>query len=194
MDLLKIWLCTSKNSNLYRIYLLQTGDTERRDIYDCIYEDLNKKLTEEQSMDELNGNALIDDIPYYISFEDIQVDSYLYSFKEKVEEILDENSLRVIQFSKNPLNIGDIVNFEDSEGIKFIIAQSDKNLYFLYANSNSIIKNRLVMSLSISENSTILKVPKGIQIPPGVTAKYNCVEKKLYVYDVNRFESMLTLK
>lgn len=193
MSLKRIWLCTSKNSKLHRIYLLQTGNSERTAIFNCFEDDLNRKRDLEQSMDKLNGNALIDDIPYYVSLEDIKEESYLHPFKEKVEEILGNNPPTVIQFSNNPVRIGEITNLEENEGVKFIIAQSDDCLYFLYAPSNSIIKNRLIISFSITENSTILKVPKGIQIPPAITAKYNCADKKLYVYDVNRFESMLTL-
>ena len=193
MSIKRIWLCTSKNSKLHRIYLLHTGNSERTAIYKCFEDDLNRKIETEASMDKLNGNALIDDIPYFVKFEDIFEESYLYPFKEKVEEILSDNPPTVIQFTKNPVKVGEITNFEENEGIKFIIAQSDETLYFLYAPSNSIIKNKLVMSFSITENSTILDVPKGIQIPPVVSAKFNCNDKKLYVYDVNRFESMLTL-
>jgi hypothetical protein len=49
------------------------------------------------------------------------------------------------------------------------------------------------MSLDINENSVIHKVPKGIQVPQGITAKLVTEIKKLFVYDVNRFENMLTL-
>ncbi|WP_088356642.1 hypothetical protein [Bacillus cereus] len=193
MSLQKIWLCTSKNSKLNRIYFLHTGDTERTAIFDCFEDDLNRKIETEDTMDKLNGNALIDDIPYYIDFEDIQEESYLHSFKEKVNEILGDNPSRVIQFSRNPMRVSEIRNFEDNEGIKFIIAQSNDALYFLYAPNNSVIKNKSIMSLSITENATVLTVPKGIQIPPIVTAKLDCGNKRLFVYDVNRFESMLTL-
>ncbi|MGG0293728.1 hypothetical protein ABEY30_14390 [Bacillus pacificus] len=193
MNLTKIWLCTSKNSKLHKIYLLQTGDSERKAIFKCFEDDLNRKLKTEQSMDKLNGNALIDDIPYYINLEEIQVTSYLQPFKEKIEEILSDSPPTVLQFSKNPLKREEVTNFEENEGVKFIIVQTDEAFYFLYAPSHSIIKNRVIMSFSITENSTILEVPKGIQIPPVITARFSCVDKKLYVYDVNRFESMLTL-
>lgn len=193
MTLQKIWLCTSKNAKLHRIYLLHTGDKERTAIYDCFKDDLARKVTTETTMDKLDGNALIDDIPYHIQLSTIIDTSYLQPFKEKVEEILSDNPPTVLQFSKNPLKPGEIRNFEENEGVKFIIAQSNDSLYFLHAPSNSIIKNRLVMSFSITENSTILEVPKGIQIPPAITARLNCSDKKLYVYDVNKFENMLTL-
>lgn len=193
MSLQKIWLCTSKNSNLHRIYFLHTEDATRESIFACFEDDLNRKVVTEQTMDKLNGNALIDDIPYYIDFADIQEESYLHPFKEKVEEILGDNPSRVIQFSKNPIKINEIRSFEDNEGIKFIIAQSNDAVYLLYAPNNSVIKNKSIMSLSITENSTVLTVPKGIQIPPIVTAKFDCSNNRLFVYDVNRFESMLTL-
>lgn len=193
MTLEKIWLCTSKNSKLHRVYLLHTGDTERKAIYNCFKDDLDRKEATESSMEKLNGNALIDDIPYHINLIDITPQGYLNPFKETVEEIINDNPPTVIQFSKNPLKSGEIKTFEENEGIKFIIAQSNDNLYFLQAPSNSIIKNRLLMTLSITENSSVVQVPKGIQIPSSVTAKLTCSDKKLYVYDVNKFESMLTL-
>lgn len=193
MTLQKIWLCTSKNSKLHRIYLLHTGDKERTAIYNCFKDDLTRKVATETTMDKLDGNALIDDIPYHIHLPDILDSSYLHPFKEKVEEILNDNPPTVLQFSKNPLKTGEVENFEENEAVKFIIAQSNECLYFLHAPSNSIIKNRLIMSFSITENSTILDVPKGIQIPSAITAKLNCMDKKLYVYEVNKFESMLTL-
>ncbi|MFS0614930.1 hypothetical protein [Lederbergia ruris] len=174
MNLQRIWLCTSKNSKLHRIYFLQTGGRERTDIFNCFEDDLNRKLVTEMSMEKLDGNALIDDIPYYVDFEDIQEGGYLEPFKEKVEEILGDSPERVIQFSKNPVRVSEINNFEDNEGIKFIIAQTNDALYFLYAPNNSVIKNKSIMSLSITENATVLKVPKGIQIPPIVTAKLDC--------------------
>lgn len=193
LNLQKIWLCTSKNSKLHRIYFLHTGDPERTAILDCFKDDLNRKEATDQMLDMLDGNALIDDIPYYVDFENIEEEYYLYPFKEKVEEILTDNPLRVIQFSRNPVRLSEIVNFEENEGIKFIIAQSNDALYFLYAPNNSVIKNKSILSLSITENATVYTVPKGIQVPPTVTAKLDCSNRRLFVYDVNRFESMLTL-
>lgn len=193
MNLMKIWVCTSKSSKLSRIYLLQTGNTERELVFDCFKDDLNRRIIEDKSLDKINGNALIEDIPYYVDFNDINRDSYLNPFKEKVEEILYDDSQRIIQFSKNPMNLSKITNFDDKEGIKFIIAQSEESLYFLSAPNNSIIKNKSILSLDINQNSTVLKVDKGIQIPPMITAKFDCNNMRLSVYDVNRFESMLTL-
>lgn len=187
----RIWVCTSKYAKLHRIYLLNTGESDRGKIYQSFKDDLDSKIKTEPTMEPLNGSALIEDIPYYIDFKNINEDSYLYSFKEKIEEILEDNPPNVIGFSKKKGN--DIKNFEENEGIKFIVGQSDNNLYFLHAPNNSIIKNKAVMTLSITKNSTVFKVPKGIQIPPAITAKFDCISNKLFVYDVNRFESMLAL-
>jgi len=193
MNLIRIWVCTSKNANLNRIYSLQTGIEERTAIYKCFESDLNYKSDSDSYLEKLNGDALIDDIPYYIIFDDINTNSYLYPFKEKINEILSPNTPAVIQFSKNPLNQGEIKNLEEDEGIKFIIAQSNDELYFLHASNNAIIKNKLILNFDINENSSVLTVPKGIQVPSVITAKLNWATKKLYVYDVNKFESMLTL-
>lgn len=193
MDFKKIWVGTSKSANLHRIYMLQTGNPEREAIYECVEEDLKIKKEQESSLEQLNGNALIDDIPYYVDFTGINEGSYLFPFKEKVEIILSANSPSVIQFSKNPLKSGEIKNFEENEGVKFIAAQTDHEIYFMYISNNSVIKNRVVMNFDINEHSTVLSIPKGIQIPPAVTARIDTATKRLYVYDVNKFESMLTV-
>lgn len=193
MSLNNIWVCTSKNSKLYRLYLLNTKKPDREEIFNIFSDDLKSKVEGESSMKALSGNSLIEDIPYYVDFKNIKKGNYLRPFKEKVEEILKDNPANIIQFSNNPIKTSQIKNFEENEGIKFIIAQSENRLYFLQATNNSVIKNKSVLTLSVTEDSTVVKVPKGIQIPPAITAKYDCKNKRLYVYDVNRFESMLTL-
>ncbi|GAE26235.1 hypothetical protein JCM9140_2274 [Halalkalibacter wakoensis JCM 9140] len=193
MNLIRIWVCTSKNANLNRIYSLQTGKDERTAIYKCFESDLNNKSDSDSYLEKLNGDALIDDIPYYIIFDDIDTNSYLHPFKEKINEIINPNSPSVIQFSKSPLKQGEIKNLEEDEGIKFIIAQSNDELFFLHASNHAIIKNKLILNFDINENSSVLTVPKGIQVPSAITAKLNWATKKLFVYDVNKFESMLTL-
>ncbi|OZI10190.1 hypothetical protein CEW92_18385 [Bacillaceae bacterium SAS-127] len=193
MALERIYVCTSKNSNLYRIYLLQTGDQEKLSIFSSFETDLNKKMTEENNMDILNGNALIEDIPYYIEFNAILAESYLYNFKTEIKNLLDNPTNKIIQFSKFGKMAGEVKNFEENEGIKFLIVQDDKSLYFLSIAKNAVIKNKPVISFSITENTTVVDVPKGIQVPPAVTARLDRESKKLFVYDVNRFESMLTL-
>ncbi|GGJ01850.1 hypothetical protein [Paenibacillus hunanensis] len=193
MTLQKIWVCTSKSSRLHRIYLLQTDGTTRTAIRECFEEDLSLHRDNETSMVKLDGSALIDDIPYFIPLSDIDEEEYLYAFKEKVVEILDNQACNVIHFSKNPFATQEIKDFEENEAIKFIIAQSNNSLYFLQVPSTSVIKHKLVLSMSITANSTSLIVPKGIQVPYTVTARLNCSDRTLFVYDVNKFESMLTL-
>lgn len=193
MALERVYVCTSKNSNLYRIYLLQTGDTEKEVIYKHFESDLFEKIANESEMCELSGAALIEDIPYHIEFSEITVESYLYSFKEEIEKLLNNPSERVIQFSKYGQLSGEVANFEENEGIKFIIVQDEHSLYFLAISNNSIIKKKPVLSLSVTQNTTVIDVPKGIQLPPAITARLERNTKKLFVYDVNKFESMLTL-
>lgn len=196
MSLSRVWVCTSKNSKLNRIYLIQTDADARQDIYDNFFKDAEEKAKEDSLLEKLNGNALIEDLPYFILIDEIQEESYLYPIKEKVEEIKadERESKKILTFSKNPLNIGGITSFEENEGIKFIIAQAEDAYYFLQVTNNSIIKNKLVWSFpEINSNSTLLEVPKGIQIPSAITAKFETNTNKLYVYDVNRFEAMLTL-
>lgn len=193
MALERVYVCTSKNSNLYRIYLLQTGDTEKQLIYKHFKSDLLEKVAHENEMCELNGAALIEDIPYFIEFSSITEESYLYSFKEEIEKLLVNPSEKVIQFAKYGKLKGEVANFEENEGIKFIIVQDEHSLYFLAISNNSIIKKKPVLSLSVTENTTVVDVPKGIQLPPAITARLERATKKLFVYDVNKFESMLTL-
>lgn len=193
MEFKKIWVGTSKNAKLNRIYLLQTGQPEREAIYECVKEDLIAKVNQDPYLDQLNGNALIDDIPYYVEFSDIGEDNFLAEFKEIIELFLNESTPDIIQFSKNPLNRDEIRNFDESEGVKFLAVQTDEEIYFMHISNNSVLKNKIVMSLDINENSVVHKVPKGIQVPQGITAKLVTETKRLFVYDVNRFENMLTL-
>lgn len=192
MELHKIWVCTSKNSKLHRIYMLQTGNAERNAVFSHFKEDLEQKEGNEKHMRKLDGEALIEDIPYYIDFEDIGESSYLYSFKNKAETMLNGEYLRVIEFSENPFRDSAITNIEDKEGIKFVAVQSSDTLYFLYAPTNSILKKQKVLSFNINESSAVYDVPKGVQIPPIITAKLDG-NGRLFVYDVDRFERMLTL-
>ncbi|PNY98036.1 hypothetical protein CD131_10290, partial [Staphylococcus muscae] len=96
MALERIYVCTSKNSKLYRIYQLQTGDTEKNSIYNAFNNDLKEKKEAENDMEVLNGNALIEDIPYYIDFKNILEESYLYTFKSEIENLLNNQTDRVI--------------------------------------------------------------------------------------------------
>lgn len=193
MALERIYVCTSKNSKLYRVYLLQTGDTEKSGIYKHFEGDLIPKKSNEAEMDELSGTALIEDIPYYLELEKVNEDSYLFGFKEVIGELLNNQTQNVIQFSKFGKLAGEVKNFDEDEGIKFIIAQDESSLYFLAISNNSVIKNKPVLSISVTDNTTVVNVPKGIQLPPAVTARLDRSSKFLYVYDVNRFENMLTL-
>lgn len=193
MALERIYVCTSKNSKLYRIYQLQTGDTEKNSIYNAFNNDLKEKKEAENDMEVLNGNALIEDIPYYIDFKNILEESYLYTFKSEIENLLNNQTYRVIQFSNFGNKPEHIRNFEKNEGVKFLIVQDENSLYFLSIARNAVIKNKPILSFSITDNTTVVDVPKGIQIPPAVTARLDRSTKRLFVYDVNRFESMLTL-
>lgn len=193
MTLERVYVCTSKNSNLYRIYLLQTGDREKKDIFEHFESDLLQKISHESEMDELSGSALIEDIPYYVEFNKINEESFLYTFKQEIENLLSNETNDIIQFSRFGKLAGEIKNFEEDEGIKSLIVQDENSLYFLAISTNSVIKNRPVVSLSVTENTTVITVPKGIQVPPAITARLDRLNQTLYVYDVNRFESMLTI-
>lgn len=193
MTIERIYVCTSKNSKLHRIYRLQTGTAEKEKIYNSFEDNLIEGISNEKNMKVLNGNALIEDIPYYVDFQDISEDSYLYSFKFEIENLLSNQTERVIQFSHFGSKPEQVTNFEENEGMKFLIVQDSDYLYFLSIARNSVIKNKPILSFSITQNTTIVDVPKGIQIPPTVTARLNRTSKRLHVYDVNRFESMLTL-
>lgn len=193
MMLERIYVCTSKQGNLYRIYKLQTGDREKQTIFDAFSRDINNKISNETSMERYNRTALIQDIPYTIKFDDILETSYLNYFKIEIEDLLNNMPENVIQFRRFGKLEGEVKNFADNEGIKFLIVQDETSLYFLSISNNTVIKNKPVVSLSITQDTTVVNVPKGIQVPPAVTARLRREDKKLFVYDVNRFESMLTL-
>lgn len=193
MSLERIYVCTSKSSRLYRIYLLQTGDNEKDIIYNTFRNDLQQKMATEHEMQILNGNALIEDIPYYIDFDEILEESYLYNFKSEIEKCMNNQVVSFIQFSYFSNKPERVINFEESEGIKFLIAQDENSLYFLSIARNAVIKNKPIVSMSITQHSTVVNVPKGIQLPHAVTARLDRNTKRLYVYNVNNFESMLTL-
>jgi len=193
MTIERVYVCTSKNSKLYRVYLLQTGDEEKELIYRHFESDLLEKVSNESEMNVLSGSALIEDIPYYINFNNIAEDSYLFSFRQEIENLIATPNNNIVQFSRfGPLR-GEVRNIGEDEGIKFLIIQDESSYYFLSISNNSIIKNKPVLSLSVTQNTTVVDVPKGIQLPPAVTARLDRTTLNLFVYDVNRFESMLTL-
>ncbi|MGZ9499681.1 hypothetical protein ACXXHO_08170 [Staphylococcus epidermidis] len=193
MTVERIYVCTSKNSKLNRIYLLQTGDKEKNKIYDIFKEDLRTKMNNEKEMSQLENQSLIEDLPYYVDLNTIDKESYLYEFKEKINELSTEESIKVVEFTKQILGNGEISNFEEKEGIKFLIIQEKDSLNFLSISNNAVLKNQSILTLSINKNSTLTEVPKGVQIPPAVTARLDLKKDRLFVYDVNKFEQMLTL-
>lgn len=193
MTVEKIYVCTSKNSKLNRIYLLQTGDKEKNRIYNIFENDLKVKMNTEKGMSQLERQSLIEDLPYYVDLNTIDKESYLYEFKEKIKELSTTNSIKVVEFNKQMLGSGEIINFEEKEGIKFLIIQEKESLNFLSISNNAVLKNQSILTLSINKNSTLTEVPKGVQIPPAVTARLDLKKERLFVYDVNKFEQMLTL-
>ncbi|WP_341637040.1 hypothetical protein [Staphylococcus casei] len=193
MTVERIYVCTSKNSKLNRIYLLQTGDEEKEKIYNIFKEDLNIKMNTEKEMSQLERQSLIEDLPYYVDLNTIDEESYLYEFKGKINELTTTDSIKVVEFKKQMLGSGEIINFEEKEGIKFLIIQEKDSMNFLSISNNAVLKNQSILTLSINENSTLTEVPKGVQIPPAVTARLDLKKERLFVYDVNRFEQMLTL-
>ncbi|WP_232756286.1 hypothetical protein [Macrococcoides caseolyticum] len=48
---------------LFHFYLLQTDDSVKRSIYNEISEDVQSNMKDETTMEEINGSALIEDIP-----------------------------------------------------------------------------------------------------------------------------------
>jgi len=175
---------------------LNTGDEEKREILKVFKKNLEKNLKNESNLVELKGNALIDDLAYFVKFSEINEnkDTYLMPFKTKIEELLENPSVEIVKFKKGKGKREDKTkSLEDEEGIKFLIVQDNKSLYFLSISRNSILKNKTILDCGITNEVVTVKVPRGIQIPPIVTARLNREDKKLFVYDVNQFETMLTL-
>ncbi|PTJ30777.1 hypothetical protein BU026_11210 [Staphylococcus simulans] len=193
MEIERIYICTSKHSKLNRIFLLQTSDDEKTRIFSVFKDSLEQKKSEEDDMGKLNAKSLIEDIPYFIYLHDIKEDDYLYNFKLKINELVEHQEKEVITFNRKIKGNGEVTNFEENEGIKFLVVQDKTSLYFLSISNNAVLKNKSILNISINENSTITTFPKGVQIPPSVTARLERNTNKLFVYDVNRFEQMLTL-
>lgn len=192
-DIERIYVCTSKQAKLHRFYLLKTGDNEKEIIYKTFRESLKLSLNGEKEIENYNQESLIQDLPYKIKFSEIKSDSYLYEFKSEITSLIKNKVDEIIQFKKFGELKGKVSNFEEKEGLKFLVIQFKKDLLFLSIATNSIIKDKPLIKLSVTKDTTIVEIDKGIQVPPTVTARFNIDDQELFVYDVNKFEKMLTL-
>ena len=200
MKIERIFICTSRRANLYRAYSLITGEKVKNQILNTFRSDLENKLEREDRIFEYNQNSLIQEIPYKINRSKINSNSYLKDFNDIIQCIIenkdkDGNKIETIEF-KNSIGrgkAGEITNFQNDEGIKFLIVQEEKSLYLLKVSNNTIIKNRMIMSLSITKETTLVEIPRGIQVPTEVTARIDRKTNDLFVYNVDSFEKMLTL-
>lgn len=200
MKIERIFICTSRRANLYRAYSLITGEKVKNQILNTFRSDLENKLEREDRIFEYNQNSLIQEIPYKINRSKINSNSYLKDFNDIIQCIIenkdkDGNKIETIEF-KNSIGrgkAGEITNFQNDEGIKFLIVQEEKSLYLLKVSNNTIIKNRTIMSLSITKETTLVEIPRGIQVPTEVTARIDRKTNDLFVYNVDSFEKMLTL-
>lgn len=200
MKIERIFICTSRRANLYRAYSLITGEKVKNQILNTFRSDLENKLEREDRISEYNQNSLIQEIPYKINRSKINSNSYLKDFNDIIQCIIenkdkDGNKIETIEF-KNSVGrgkAGEITNFQNDEGIKFLIVQEEKSLYLLKVSNNTIIKNRTIMSLSITKETTLVEIPRGIQVPTEVTARIDRKTNDLFVYNVDSFEKMLTL-
>lgn len=200
MKIERIFICTSRRANLYRAYSLITGEKVKNQILNTFRSDLENKLEREDRISEYNQNSLIQEIPYKINRSKINSNSYLKDFNDIIQCIIenkdkDGNKIETIEF-KNSIGrgkAGEITNFQNDEGIKFLIVQEEKSLYLLKVSNNTIIKNRTIMSLSITKETTLVEIPRGIQVPTEVTARIDRKTNDLFVYNVDSFEKMLTL-
>ena len=66
-------------------------------------------------MSQLENQSLIEDLPYYVDLNTIDKESYLYEFKEKINELSTEESIKVVEFTKQILGNGEISNFEEKK-------------------------------------------------------------------------------
>ncbi len=192
MSLSRIWVCTAKSGKLQNIYLIQTDQPGRDAIYNHFRDSLVSGKEHESDMKPLSGGTLIDDIPYYVDVENINQESYLAPLQEKITQICSEHPSNILTFRKKVFKAGEPNFLEQNETVKFIIAQTQEELFFLSTVYAGIMTNKLIMGItSINQEATFFDIPAGIPIPSTVTARYE--NGKVYVYDVNRFESMLGL-
>lgn len=201
MKIERIFVCTSKRARLYKLYGLITGEADKNIILDLLKDDLKDKLEKEEEISEYNQNSLIQEIPYKLNRSKIKHDSYLNDFNEIIQCIIENkdkngNKIETMEF-KNAIrerNTGKVANFQNDEGIKFLVIQEKRSIYLLKVSNNMVIKNRTVMSISsVTKETTLIEIPRGIQVPTKVTARIDRETNELFVYNVDDFEKMLTL-
>ncbi|WP_214818388.1 hypothetical protein [Exiguobacterium sp. s59] len=193
MGIQHLYVCTAKNGKLHRFYNLIMGENDKNKIEKYIKTDLDTKKKSEFEMNELSGTALIEDLPYYVDMETVKKESYLYEFKEKINLLNDPKEVppRVLQLKKRGKNKGDIKNFDDNEVSKFFIIVDEASLYFLQISRNATIQDTPFINMSVTSESKMISVDRGVQFPNIITSRLDLSSNRLYVYDVDRFESML---
>lgn len=190
-----IYVCTAKGQKLNRIYRLVTGDELKEQVIEYVSDDLSEKKESEGEMGVLSGSALIEDIPYYVEMNVIDENSYLYDFKNVILELLNPKGTppKVIQLKKRGKEKDEIKNFEENEGMKFFIIVCQESVYFLYVSRNALIKNTPFLKMSVTQQSTMIQVDRGVKFPQFITARLDRESNNLFVYNVDYFEAMLMM-
>lgn len=190
-----IYVCTAKGQKLNRVYHLITGDELKKQVIDYVSSDLNDKQKGEHDMGVLSGSALIEDIPYYVEMDDIEENSYLYDFKNVITQLINPEGAppKVLQLKKRGKEKDEIENFEENEGIKFFIIVCRESVYFLHVSRNATIKNTPFLQMSVTKQSTMIQVDRGVKFPQFITARLDRHSNNLFVYDVDYFEAMLMM-
>lgn len=190
-----LYVCTAKGQKLNRIYHLITGDKLKEQVIDYVSSDLYEKQKSESDMGFLSGSALIEDIPYFVEMNDIKEDSYLNDFKNVIIGLLNPEGTtpKVLQLKKRGKDKNEIENFEENEGIKFFIIVGQESVYFLHVSRNAMIKNIPFLKMSVTNQSTMIQVDRGVKFPQFITARLDRNSNNLFVYEVDNFEAMLMM-
>lgn len=190
-----LYVCTAKGQKLNRIYHLITGDKLKEQVIDYVSSDLYEKQKSESDMGFLSGSALIEDIPYFVEMNDIKEDSYLNDFKNVITGLLNPEGTppKVLQLKKRGKDKNEIENFEENEGIKFFIIVCQESVYFLHVSRNAMIKNTPFLKMSVTNQSTMIQVDRGVKFPQFITARLDRNSNNLFVYEVDSFEAMLMM-
>lgn len=191
-----IWVFTSKRGKLHRGLLLQAAEKTKEEIFDFFSDDIKDKELQ-NDLEEYSGVRLIQDLPYYIKLDSIKEENYLFDFKETIMAMIESRiTPSMVTFKDALIKTGIVNNLEKNESIKFIGVLKDGIVYFLALNNSGIVKNKSYINFGddINTNVSVFSVPRGIQIPTIITAKLDIAQKTLFVYDVNKFEGMLSSK
>lgn len=197
----KVWVITAKSSiknKLKDIFQLKINKTELSYMLQSMnLGEVDSIINGIDSIEEINDQALIEEDSYYIDFGDAKKLDLLEPSLQKLYSLVLEddtiNTSHVFSFKHE--------DFESNERPRMIVVkyEKDNDYYWLiyYIDSRGILnkkgKMKNLLDGDFNNNASIYTVNLGIPVPEAVTAIFSISNKRLFVVDVKRFESMLYL-